>query len=69
MRITVKDLISAIVQTCDDATLAGILNAFIDGDANESLNDFQVAAASKLFDAIVEAKPRIIDLAVTGSTL
>ena len=59
----IKLTASVLGQTCDDDTIADILNALLSSEEDSLLPDSEAETAKELFDALCEARPDAVELA------
>jgi hypothetical protein len=55
--MTLNHIVSALVKTCGDDTLAAIISALLSTEDNPDLTDDEAEAGQSLFDALLEAVP------------
>lgn len=55
--MTLNHIVSALVKTCSDDTIAAIIAAMVSAEDNPELTDDEAEAGQTLFDTLVKAVP------------
>ena len=55
--MTLNHIVSALVKTCGEDTLAAIISAMLSSEDNPALTDDEAEAGQTLFDSLIDAVP------------
>ena len=62
----ITDVVDVLLKTCDDQTLAALMNATLSSESNEDLSDDQADVGERVFDLLTAHRSDLIELAQKG---